>query len=126
MYIGLLSEFHFGPSLVSASELLATTSNSSPLEGTITTTTEATTATTTITTTSKVSVTIETSDVVDSLTNEKIDDILSNDVSKLVQFEELDEENDAKLFWDVVNSIQQWQQHKQQLEQMKKHGGLTR
>ena len=51
---------------------------------------------------------------------------LASDVSKLVPFEDLDEENDAKLFWDVVNSIQQWQEHKEKLDHLKKHGGLTR
>ena len=58
------------------------------------------------------------------LSSSKLD--LASDVSKLVPYEDLDEENDAKLFWDVVNSIQQWQDHKEKLDHLKKHGGLTR
>jgi hypothetical protein len=65
-----------------------------------------------------------TTDEDDTLLSSKPD--LVSDVSKLVPFEDLDEENDAKLFWDVVNSIQQWQEHKEKLDHLKKHGGLTR
>ena len=44
----------------------------------------------------------------------------------LVQLEEFDEENDAKLFWDVVNSMHDWQKHKDRQEELKQLGGLTR
>ena len=55
-----------------------------------------------------------------------VDDILSLDLSERVELEEIDEENDAKLFWDVVRSMQRWQEHKEQQAELKKLGGLTR
>ena len=57
---------------------------------------------------------------------EQSDDVLSLDPKERATLEENDEENDAKLFWDVVNSVHQWQEHKQKQEELKTLGGLTR
>jgi len=57
---------------------------------------------------------------------EQSDDVLSLDPKERAKLEENDEENDAKLFWDVVNSVHQWQEHKQKQEELKTLGGLTR
>ena len=58
--------------------------------------------------------------------NEQMDEIFSLDNTERIKLEENDEENDAKLFWDVVNSINQWHEHKQKQEELKTLGGLTR
>jgi hypothetical protein len=57
---------------------------------------------------------------------EQSEDVLSLDPKERAKLEENDEENDAKLFWDVVNSVHQWQEHKQKQEELKTLGGLTR
>jgi len=132
LVVGLCHDFHVGPSLVSAIQLEANHTNnqipSNPEEGSLTSTSSSTTTkTTTAATTSVVQqVTFRSSEntseddlgLFPDLTTDEDDTLLSSkpdlvsDVSKLVPFEDLDEENDAKLFWDVVNSIQQWQEHK--------------
>lgn len=65
-------------------------------------------------------------DVLDDVLMLGINDGVAGNRTKLHELEEFDEENDAKLFWDMVNSISEWQQHKRRQALSKKHNSLSR